>query len=329
MNIPEHPFPIPFKTRLSLTNLIGYWQIKAIDDSDLLSTTAKEIIKRLEKAPELQKPIDDLKIIDKHRKLIDLIMTAVIPPALSEDDMMMVVPPFRHEMVMCTSSFEKMLDFTNPNFTTNMSFEDLAQKKAIFAYTYILNTFYGIHLPVDYEMIFTVKDKETGIDRHLKTLVIPRYCEAKAVGDLPKLSQEALDDIMRNMNDVEVWQKHLPSELFEFEGFTIIRMLDVTGAHMVSSIKVDLLKKDSIISKQSFEKLEQNLRVLFNIPDLKLGLSSFQKRGDDVHNFGKQIQHSFMVDKTKGFACSSGFQEVYDYFNKDRRPKIIPDMTKA
>ncbi len=328
MKVPAHPHSVPFKTNLSLTNLIGYWQAKAVDKADMLSATAQRIVEELKEAPQLLQPIENLEVVDKHRALVDLIMTAVIPPGLVEDDMIMVVPPFRHEVVFATTSFKKMLDLSNPNFTTNITLDELAKKKAIFAYTYVLKTFYGIALPVDYEMIFTVVDKDTGMDRHLKTLVTPRYCQVKALGDIPKLAKDDLDDIIQNMYDIEVWQKHLPSELFEFEGFTIIRMLDVTGPYLLSSIKVDLLKKDSISSKDNFKKLEKNLQVLFSIPDLKLGLSSFQKRGEGVHNFGQQIHHSFLIDKKKGISCSVGFNEIHNHFNKDRRPHIIPDLTK-
>src|SRR5438046_7489211 len=74
--------PIPFQTELSLAPLVAFWARTFGDDTSLKGTFARTIREATEAAPELLAPITDPSVIDRHRKLVDMLMAAVFPAAV-------------------------------------------------------------------------------------------------------------------------------------------------------------------------------------------------------------------------------------------------------
>src|SRR5260370_27474562 len=55
----------------------------------------------------------------------------------------------------------------------------------------------------------------------------------------------------------------IPAGSVRFSGFTVVKAADVTDQEVLSSIKRDLIDKESIVSNARFEKLPAKLRTLF------------------------------------------------------------------
>ena len=83
----------------------------------------------------------------------------------------------------------------------------------------------------------------------------------------------------------------LPPEHFVFQGFTVLTADDVTDQEVLSSLKRDLIEKESIISKVRFHSLQDKLRTLFRKPDLLFGLAALQGRQVLVLNAGAHIEY--------------------------------------
>ena len=66
---------------------------------------------------------------------------------------------------------------------------------------------------------------------------------------------------------------------------------EVTDQEVLSSLKRDLIEKESIISKVRFHSLQDKLRTLFRKPDLLFGLAALQGRQVLVLNAGAQIEY--------------------------------------
>src|SRR5215813_7923008 len=77
---------IPFRCELSLAPLIAFWtQVSAY--SEFGRGPLPGIIReRAQQAPELAGVIEDLSLVGKHQELVDLMMSAMFPPAFWEQE---------------------------------------------------------------------------------------------------------------------------------------------------------------------------------------------------------------------------------------------------
>jgi hypothetical protein len=82
----------PFKTRLSLGPLLDFWERLLAEGKCGMSSLESDIRKKLGEAPELREPIEDLTILEKHQETVDLLMSAVFPPAFWESDCRFLLP---------------------------------------------------------------------------------------------------------------------------------------------------------------------------------------------------------------------------------------------
>ena len=85
MSKPSPLEDFPFETRLSLARLSDLWERQDEDPSSLHTPLARVIVEKLEEAPELRGIIDDRSLLETHRELIDLMMTAMVPAGQRDD----------------------------------------------------------------------------------------------------------------------------------------------------------------------------------------------------------------------------------------------------
>jgi hypothetical protein len=105
-----------------------------------------------------------------------------------------------------------------------------------------------------------------------------------------------------------------------------MKATDVTDQEVLSSLKRDLIEKESIVSPARFRKLQDGLRTLLRRPDLRLGLAAVQ--GDQVFtlNSGCRIEHSCIFAdsvhrRTHDFAGS-----VYERAVTQGHPLVVEDL---
>ena len=91
----------------------------------------------------------------------------------------------------------------------------------------------------------------------------------------------------------------MPPERFVIEGFTVIRALDVTDQEVLSSIRRDLLDRESIVSHAKFEALQEKLRTLFRRPDIRFGLAALAGDKVLILNYGADFKHACIFADSK------------------------------
>ena len=99
----------PFKSVLSLRLLIEYWE-KAVS-SGAVPAFVGGITDMISAASELREPITDLAVLDRHRELVNFLMTAAIPAANQETEISAATVPFQFNSFFATDAFKKTLTF--------------------------------------------------------------------------------------------------------------------------------------------------------------------------------------------------------------------------
>ncbi len=268
----------PFKCVLSLSPLVAFWNQAMSNGDSVKATFAKKIHEELTKAPELLEPIEDLSIIEKHQGIVDLLMSIVFPPAFWESDYSAAFVPFHFKSFYATPAFTRLLMSDGHDFgdRANIDSEKWAWGRLLKAYFHILRKFYGIDLVVDYPLIVTASDPETGLDRYFNITMDPRFLEIKKLGKLKPLSERAKKRLLNNVTDLSVWIDLIPPGNFEFHGFGMLRAADVTDQEVLSSLKRDLIEKESIFSRNGFDRLQRKLRTFLRNSQLTVGLAAIQ-----------------------------------------------------
>lgn len=319
---------IPFRKTLSFHVLLDYWR-KEIESGDAaFQAYGRRLLKDLEKAPELLKPIEDMSLLEKHSDLIKRMMTILVPPAVWDRNMLAVVPPFGFKMFYATPNFEKYLriDGLNSNFTVEMDHEELIFAKTITAFTVVLKKFYDIDLLFDFPIILKTVDEDTGLDRYFKSTVDARFSDIIHTGELRPISPEDVKHLVANMNDLEVWNSLLPPDQFEFRGFTVFHAVDVTDQEALSGLKFGLIGKNSVTSDEGFASLERQLQSFMRKPDIKLGLTPFAPEMRNAMDYARKVGRSVILEDSCEATCSSFTKSIYARAYDEAAPKIIDDL---
>jgi hypothetical protein len=160
----------PFERELSLRPLIAFWGETIAPEKSIRGRLARDLQEEVRRAPELSGPINDLSVLTRHHELVDALMAAVFPTVSWQQDHAAALIPFELRSFYATPSFERDLTGADGKLQGRLSVdkEAIARFRLLNAYSLALARIYGISFPVDYPIIFTVEDRETGLDRHFK-----------------------------------------------------------------------------------------------------------------------------------------------------------------
>lgn len=281
----------PFKSVLNLRPLVEYWQNAVLNGS--LPAFADGLLAEIASAPELLKPIEEEAVLEKHRDLINFLMTAVISPASSEIDLSSATPPFQLSSFYATSAFKKNIDFANLEAAARLNIpgKDLMTGKIIHACLLILQKFYNVDVALDKPILFTLEDPTTGLDKVYKVEIGKQFSEIVCTkGTPPPIDPKIIKFLTEKVYDIDLWLQYIRPEFFEFHGFMIFRLVDVTEQEMLSAMKYDLLEKQAVTKSENFDIIQHKLRSIFGMPDIRLGLSYFDTNNNIIINTGDNSQ---------------------------------------
>lgn len=317
----------PFACEFSLAPLVAFWEQAAREDS-AQGAMARAIQERLRQAPELAQPVLDPDRLAAHQDLLAALMTVIFPPASWEEDLGAAVFPFYPQGFYATPSFMRTVlgpDGT-PRGRVNLDAKALARMRMLNAYSLILKRIYDIELTVDYPLVFTFTDPETGLDRHFKGRFDLRFLEVETVGPAPVLDARARHRLQSRITDVDVLTELLPPARFRFRGFSVMKEIEITDQEVVSALKRDLIDKESIVSETRFLALQEKLRTLFRRPKLNLALAAID--GDRVLklNSGLRLEHACIFADSVHHKTSDFAGSIFERAVLERRPLIIEDL---
>jgi hypothetical protein len=139
----------------------------------------------------------------------------------------------------------------------NVDIERFEKGKVSSFYSVILMVFYKINMLLQYPLIRRIVDNETGLERFFKMNLDNRFVEVKLNGILPLLTKDQITFLSENILSFELWQDLIPPDRFEFEGFLVVNMFEVTEQEALSALKQDLLKKDVFKTETGFAAIEK------------------------------------------------------------------------
>ena len=319
----------PFKSRLSLTPLLDFWERLLAEGQCGINLLGPVIRQKLENAPELKKPIEDLAILEKHRELIELLMSVVFPPAFWESDCAAAFVPFQFTSFYATPAFKSLFMMEEPGFTLQLNI-DLQQwewARVLKAYIYILQKSYGIDLTWSYPLIAKARSPETGLDRFFNIVFDPTFLEIKVVGELRSLTEKDRRRLLSNVTDLKLWMELIPPEQFEFQGFGVFRAADVTAREMLSALQADLFEKEAIFLPDGFAGLQEKMQIYLQEKDITLGVAAI--RGEQVlilPHTHKQPETSCILENSTHYQRSEFKGSIFSRVIDKGEPLVVEDL---
>ncbi|GAA4017570.1 hypothetical protein GCM10022408_33970 [Hymenobacter fastidiosus] len=321
----------PFKTTLSLEPIIAYWQSRENDPNPGLASLARSIGEQVADAPWSRGPIADVRVLDCSGDLVETLMMAVFPPASFSFDISGAVAPFQRLSFYQTPRFAEVLLTSTKAVKQPLNFDaytmDVYMTRMV--YQLILGKIYGVHLPLQDTIIFTIPDYNIGSYRHYGVGYNSAFVDVRVVGEKPSLTAEQIEHLSHNLHRTDLWRELLPPGQFELEGFNILHLVDVTEQEILSELKYDLLERDVLQASDRLEQIQEKLRVLFGRPFLQLGIAAYDEKKKAFVDFGRKINHSFLTKQLNNQDAGSGFRRIYNQLLQDRQPLVISDVEKA
>lgn len=327
-------FQFPFERKLSLDGLVQFWRGLEAKEGSTRARLAKKLVAQAEMTDELKGSIDDYSVLDKHQELVSELMSAAFPFARWDDWIMGAVAPFQLEAFFATPGFERLGLNTSSSWVKNativgigkLEFDDIERGKAMKAYHMILKDQYGVDAGFAFPMIFSCTAEDSGLQKYYKIHVDTRFIRCSVDGDLPELSIETIDELVRQPMDLELWQRHLPPGKFSFDGFSIVTLLDVTSNHVHSLLKNTLLQKGALTSDGSLTEIEGHLRSLIEVPDLRVGIIGITGGSFETFDSAKTIGRSLLLEDGGAPVCPHKNESVYAAVFETRSPMIVPNL---
>jgi GAF domain len=317
----------PFRCELSLAPLIAFWARSAGDPS-AKGALARIVGEEVQRAPELLATIEDTSVIERHRELVDTLMTAVFPAAAWEQEYIAALVPFQLRAFYATPLMRRLLIAENGTLQgrVNLSEPMVGAMRMAYAHALIVRQLYGIAVDVDYPIICTVTDPETGLDLHYRMLFDWRFEDVVLDGTLPPLSEELRQRLQTNVLEPDLLRQALPPERIMIRGFTILRAVEVTDQEVLSALKRDLIHRESIVSHARFRGLQDKLKTLFRRPELRLGLAALEGDRVLVLNYGSRHEHACIFADSAHLTTADFSGSVYARTVKEGQPIIIDDL---
>jgi hypothetical protein len=318
----------PFRTEFSLGPLIRYWEREIAEGASVFAAAARSVLEQVRQAPELTGPVVDPAALTAHADLLHALMTAVFAPTFQGEEHAAALLPFRLQSFYSTPGFKRLL--AGPDgalqFRMDADIAIVLQVRILNAYSLILERVYGFDLGVEFPWVAVIKDPDTGLDRHFKLITSRRFLDVDVVGEAPALSEADLRRVRAHAADPAVLMTLLPADRFVIRGFAVVRAIEVTEPEVLSSIERDLIDKESIVSTERFQELQDKMRALFRRPELELGLAAIE--GDRVLTlqFGNRFEHACIFADSTRQRVADFAGSIHDRAAREGRPIIIEDL---
>jgi hypothetical protein len=100
-------FGFPYKTTLSFLPLLNTLEQKAADPQNVEAPFLRDVLDKIKAIPELTKPVEDLAILKKYRKEVDLLMSSILPSSMIENLIIGAIIPFQPVTVYGSQLFKE------------------------------------------------------------------------------------------------------------------------------------------------------------------------------------------------------------------------------
>lgn len=317
----------PFILKVSFDKLLQYYENLSKSDDEFIAANANRILKYQEPFPILRDGFSDTSLLVKYKKEIKYILQDSFSEVLSKNEIKTASVPFHNLIFNSSERFNNIIKAAGKDFEIkikNMPEDD----SYIFACITILNFCYGYNINFKRPYFYEIPDVKDVI-RYYKILYNGDFIEIIPTENAKKITQEDYDELLDNFENIELWKEKFPPNSYLFKGFVISNIFDVTDDQSISNIKSSLIEEHGKKNQNFSESIHEVFRSLFNIKDLQVGFSTYNRQDDtfeQVHGEGIKgfLLSGQEIKNSKELLCDKSYETLL----KEKKFYSVSDVDK-
>lgn len=291
----------PFVITVSFNKLLEQYEELLDSDNSAVKANAEQVLKIARENPMLREGFSDLTVFQEQQENISVILRDTFNPLLTNNEIKVAVVPFYDYVFNSSERFKSILKTAGEDFkleVMNMPEEQIY----IMACTIILKACCGYNINFKRPFLYEIPDAE-GIIRYYKILYNVDFMEIIPRENAPKITKEDYDELLDNFDNIDLWREKFPPNTYDFKGFVISNIFDVTDDQSISNIKSSLIGEDKRNDENFIHGFYEVFRSLFGLKNIEVGFSIYneeEKSFEKVYGVGI---NSFLLNNNEKVAC--------------------------
>lgn len=250
---------------LSFKPFIDYIKDRMNDAGSIKKDIYELILQKFQQFPELEGnvPIEDTA---KYKELFNLLY--VVLSTVVEDEKKILwgislpVSPVLFYGSDALFEFLQQPDTGDPDTGFFSNKDTLHRQKSEMLYGYLLEHFYNFNFSQKTEIIRPIRDRTTGMFKYYRINLDTRFVKVTPTRPLPELNLENLQIHLYEEAGLELLERILPLDMFEFSGFSIITITDVTPFYALETIRNLLVNSKEEQSEKTHDEVVTALKAM-------------------------------------------------------------------
>lgn len=315
----------PLLLKIGFGKLLKQYEKLATSSNPLVSKHAKSVLKLAEDKPELREGFTALETLQTYAQDIHTILQDSFSELLTQNEIKSAGVPFCDIIFRSSQRFKNIIEEAGADFKleiANMPEEDFY----IIGCSIILKMYYGYDLNFKRSLYYKIPDKN-GVIKHYKIMYNTDFTEIIKTDKAPKITQDDIDVLLDNFDNVDLWKQKFPPQSYIYKGFVIINMFDVTEDQAISDIKSQLIKDDAPKKKGAISDFRDIFRTFYKISDLNIGFSIYNEEDKTFERFYGEDTHSYIIsDNDKEHCVDALCRNSYERLLNDRKLFAISNV---
>ena len=247
-------------------------------------------------------------MLKKHEKVIKIILQDLFSSVLSGNEIKTASLPYYDIIFNSSRRFEEIIQNAGDDFQLIVRGvpEELSY---IMECTVILNFYYGFKLDFKRPLFYDIPD-EKGVMKHYRILYNADFLELTPTGNAKELTQDDIDELLENFDNVEIWKEKIPPNSFVSKGFVISNIFDATTEHSISEIKSSLIANDKRAGENFVDNLQETFKSFFGVPDIHVGFVAYNTKDDRFERVYGNNMRSFILQDEDMKPCEKVLCEM-------------------
>lgn len=324
MQYKNQEIEFPLVNKISFNKVIETYEKGVDSENPAIAHISKYIFNELKKYPKLIEGVEDMAELKSYQPQIDLILNDLFPDALRNNEIKAAAAPFSFDPFYMSNRLQKILIAAGNHCEIEMrNFDE--ETMYIMGCTLILNIYYGYNVNFKRPLFFDVPDQKTGLITNYRILMNGDFSEITPRENAREIKPEDVAILIDNFDNLAIWKEYFPPDSWDFRGFGVMNMFDATMEESLSALKTNLLRKED----GSVDKVRDNLRNLFRIPDITIGFASYNKESNSLQKIHQKDLHNFAIGDEESVQVKTLLNEhYYDKTFVKRENLIISDISK-
>ncbi|NND05068.1 MAG: GAF domain-containing protein [Saprospiraceae bacterium] len=315
---------LPIVPLISFDKVFAIWEEMLQAGNDGERVNAELVLEQLSAFPELRKPFSDLSMLEQYESEISLLLSPIFPKALQLNEIKSCMVFFRSVFFNRTQRFENIIMAAGEDYEFSIRNKD-EDGIYITSCMYILASHYGVHLDMSSPTIIEIPNVQANTLRTYRGFFNADFAEIRPTDAALDLSQQEIEELLDNADNVELWKQKIPPESFEMLGFGLLTIFDITADDALSAVKNNLIRKDALQSGPILEEIEVDLRRYFGIEDLHIGFAALT---DNQLQAMSAIGARSALVKDQCHPKEAFCEGSYDHIIQDKKMLSIPSVDK-